>query len=193
MTLQNNVLLGETRQRVLKAIETLRSSNVNFEHAYDTYTKQYRMDAIGIFDPLNLSESIEPLLIVVGRNTSLQYYSSTRLLKGSTGSLTLKNGFDYIIGRRQPQDSKVVLWCANTNEEIEIAEYNPQSGTIPSRVHGAFCAIDPDHVMYTDLASSSGTVIVGEKPHSAFVRVYDPGSDKLPRIKFERINMERKD
>lgn len=193
MTMQNNVLLDETKQRVLKAIETLRSSNVNFEHAYDTYTKQYRMEAIGTFDPLNLSASIEPLIMVVGRNTLLQYYSSTRLLKGSAGSVALKSGFDYILGRRQPQDSKVVLWCANTNEEIEIAEYNPQSGIIPSRVHAAFCVIDLDHVMFTDLASSSGTVIVGEKPHSAFVRVYDPGSDESPRIKFERINMERKD
>jgi hypothetical protein len=185
---------GHLRDRVMKAIEQLRSSNSAFEQAYDTYVQQYGKDVITFNDHVNLADTVDPVIIVFGRNTAIKYFDSTRSVSGSLGSQSLVQGSEYIIGRRQPQDSKLVIWNAASGGESELEIYNPQAGTIPSRIHAALIFQDDRHVLFTDLSSSSGTVIIGESKHlGTFVRIYDPGSAEFPRIRFARTYTLRKD
>jgi hypothetical protein len=178
--------------KVFAAFQALRSANPNFEHAYDTYVQQYGKDAISVNDPVSLDQTIDPVVLVFGQTSFVQYKDSTKEISGSLGSFALRSDA-YIIGRRQPQDSKLVLWNPIDNAEIELEEYNARSSVIPSRIHGAFVAMNDGSVLYTDLSSSSGTVIFGElKEGGPFVRIYDPGPEDYPRFKVERINTTRK-
>jgi hypothetical protein len=195
MSVQNQVThLESLGNRVRDLLETLRSSNPDFEHAYETYIQQYGSDIVTVNEPINLVDTIDPVILIFGRNTSIRYSDSKRSLSGSIGALNLKVGSEYILGRREPQDSRLVVWGAKGEEEVELEAYNPEAGIIPSRVHGVFIFQDDRHVFYTDLGSSSGTVIVGESKHQgAFVRVYDPGTMDFPRIKVGHVYTTRKD
>ena len=194
MSAQNQLAqLDSLKERLAKTIEALRSSNRAFEHAYETYIQQYGKDTISIIDPVNLVDTVDPVILAFGRNTAVRYFDSKKLISGSFGSLNLKQGAEYIIGRRQPQDSKLMIWSPK-GDEVELESYNPEVGIIPSRVHAAIVFQDDQHVFFTDLVSSSGTVLIGEsKHHGAFVRVYDPGSAEFPRIKLVRVFTSRKD
>jgi hypothetical protein len=194
MSIQDQITESSSvRDRVIKTIEQLRSSNSFFEHAYETYVQQYGKDIIAINNPINLADTVDPVILVFGRNTAIKYYDSTRSIAGSFGSRTLKQGLEYIIGRRQPQDSKLVTWSVE-GDELDLEVYNPEAGIIPSRIHAALVFQDDRHVFFTDLGSSSGTVIIGESKHQgAFVHVYDPGSTQFPRIRFGRTYTSRKD
>jgi hypothetical protein len=183
----------EFRDQLTETFERLCSSNPAFEHAYDTYIQQYGKDVVTFNDPINIADTIDPIVFVFGRNTAIKYFESSRTLSGSLGSQILTKGSNYIIGRRQPQDSRLVIWSPGNNES-ELEAYNPQSSTIPSRIHGAILFQDDRHILFTDLGSSSGTVIIGEWRHQGtFVKVYDPGSAEFPRIKFVRTYTLRKD
>jgi hypothetical protein len=178
------------RNHVNKAIETLRASNQVFEHAYYTYTQQYG-NVISVCDPLNLVDTIDPVIMIFGRNTSVKYSNSKKSLSGSVGSIELRQGSEYIIGRRQPQDSTLVIWGPN-GEEVELEMYNPEAGVIPSRVHAAIVYLDEAHLFFSDLTSSSGTILVGEtKQRGPFICVYDPGSVEFPSVKLDWISTER--
>jgi hypothetical protein len=194
MSVQNQMTQSETlKNSLMRTIDRLRSSNASFDHAYETYIQQYGKDIIAVSEPINLADTIEPVILVFGRNTAIRYSDSKRSIHGSLGSLSLKQGSEYIIGRRQPQDSRLVTWSAE-GDEVELEGYNAEAGIIPSRVHAALVFQDDRHVFFADLCSSSGTVIIGESKHyGAFVRIYDPGSPEYPRVKFERVFTSRKD
>ena len=176
-----------------RTIEALKESNSSFGNAYETYTDQYGRDVIQVCNPLDLGETVDPVAIILGRNCVVYYYDSRKSLVGSLGSLELDSGIVYIVGRREPQDSKLVAWSPTDGREVELGEYNPSASRIPSRVHSAVMVSSERTVYFTDLCSSAGTIVVGESSRSgAFVRAYDPGSSKFPTINFERISTTRK-
>jgi hypothetical protein len=180
-------------ERVFSAIESLKISNQNFEHSYDTYTQQYGKDVISVNELLSFQGAIDPVILILGHNSSIYYIESKKQLVGSLGSLTLEKNSEYIIGRREPQDSKLVIWSAKGNIESDLEIYNPRSTVIPSRIHGTFLTSGENEVRFTDLCSSSGTVVVGEsKDLGPFVRVYDPGSPGFTQERIVLINTSRK-
>jgi hypothetical protein len=177
-------------ERVFETIEKLRSANPNFEHAYDTYTQQYGKEVVSINEPVKISGTIDPVTFVLGRGCSIFYYDSTREIKGALGYVRLEDEMVYLVGRRQPQDSKLVAWTPDGGE-VELAEYNHRAGIIPSRLHCAFI-VEIGVVYFTDLTSSSGTVVVGESDGEPFVRIYDPSPAGRPMIRLDRISTSRK-
>ncbi|MGI0092438.1 MAG: FHA domain-containing protein [Nitrososphaerales archaeon] len=137
---------------------------------------------------MNLAETIEPAALILAKNCTVIYNDYTKTLKGSLGSLYLKPGVVYVLGRRQPQDSNLVAWGSSSHGGVEIETYNARISTILSRVHAAIAFQDEKQVLFMDLGSSSGSVVVGESVKAgAFVRIYDPGNEKAPSTKFERI------
>ncbi len=174
-------------------MKDLASKSSNFEHAYSTYVQQYGGDVVTVNDPINLADTISPVIMILGRNTPLSYSDAKKSLYGSLGALELKQGYAYLIGRRQPQDSNLIAWSPD-GSETELETYNPEAGVIPSRIHAIILYQDERNILFSDLGSSSGSVVVGElKQKGAFVCVYDPGSVEFPRTKFDLISTERKD
>ena len=156
-------------------VGTLRTSNPDFEYAYETYSQQYGPSKI-VFDSecLNLSGTVDPAILIFGRNCVLRYHDSSKRLSGMLGSVTLEKDKSYVIGRREPQDQVVVCWSSK-GDEVDLAEYNSETSIIPSRVHGAFSHLPGEEICYTDLGSSSGTVIIGESLREGpFIRIYEP-------------------
>jgi hypothetical protein len=192
--LESQTLQTDNRkEKISQALENLRTSNPNFEHAFETYTQQYGRDAIVISEPLKLSGTVDPVVLILGRNCVICYYDSTTELKGSGGGLEIGPDTTCIIGRRQPQDSKLIGWIVGKNSEVELGDYNPRVGIIPSRVHGAIVSDPSGQAFYYDLGSSSGTIAIGDIPKvGPFVKIYDPGSPDFPAVKLERISMSRK-
>ena len=178
------------RETVLAGIDRLRGNNPDLQEAYETYVAQYGKEKLTVTEPLNLADTIDPASLILGRNCEISYYDNSKTLKGSLGSVNLQSGEIYVIGRRQPQDSKLVVWGPKGG--IELETYTARVGTILSRLHAAIAFLGEKEVLFTDLGSSAGSVIVGDSvKKGAFVRVYDPGTDKLPLIKFERIQTAR--
>jgi hypothetical protein len=183
--------LTGVKETILSEIEKLRAANPDLQEAYETYIAQYGKEKLLVCEPVNLADTIDPASLILGRNCTILYYDYSKTLKGSLGSLGLKLGEVYVIGRRQPQDSKLVVWSSRGGVELET--YNARVGTILSRLHAAIAFLGEKEVLFTDLGSSSGSVIVGDSvKKGAFVRVYDPGTEKSPSIKFERIQITRR-
>jgi hypothetical protein len=177
----------KVRETVLEGLEKARAANPDLEEAYDTYVAQYGKNKITVSDPFNLADTIDPAALVLGRNCTIFYNDYSKKLKGRLGSITLNLGEVYIIGRRQPQDSKLVVWSSHGQSELET--YNARVGTILSRIHAAIVFSGEKQVLFTDLGSSAGSVIVGESvSKGGFVRVYDPSTTDSPSIKFERVS-----
>jgi hypothetical protein len=178
------------KEMVLRGFETIRAANPDLQEAYETYVAQYGKDKITVSDPYNLADTIDPAVLVLGRNCTVFYGDYSKTLKGRLGSVNFKLGEVYIIGRRQPQDSKLVVWSLDGGVELET--YNARVGTILSRIHAAIAFPGEKEVLFTDLGSSAGSVIVGESMKTgSFVRIYDPGPDKSPSIKLERISITK--
>lgn len=174
-------------ERITEALDAIRARNAIFESAYESYVQEYGLSKISFNEAINIADTIDPVSLILGRNCVLSYLDSTKSLKGNLGSLELKWGDVCIIGRRNPQDSSLVGWTT-TGAQMDLQEYNPRASTIPSRVHAAIIMEGEHRVLFSDLNSSSGTVVVGElAPSGPFVRVYDPGSPSRPTIRFERI------
>jgi len=179
------VVIGN--EKILNAINSLKSYNSDFESAYDSYVQEYGTDKISFNETLNIANTIDPVSLILGRNCVLSYFDSSKSLRGSLGSLELRQGDVCIIGRRNPQDSSLVGWTTS-GTQVDLQEYNPRASTIPSRVHAALVYEGEHELLFSDLNSSSGTVVVGESSLSGpFVRVYDPGSASRPTIKFDRV------
>ncbi|MHB8566232.1 MAG: hypothetical protein ACYC7D_03545 [Nitrososphaerales archaeon] len=181
----------DQKEEIRKAISVIRAKSADFDFACETYTQQYGQEKISLdSEATSLSDTVDPLSIILGRNCVISYSDSKMTLKGNLGSIQLKPGACYIVGRRQPQDQKLVCWGPGSTTELE--EYNSRVSIIPSRVHGAFICSENDTVDYLDLGSSSGTILVGESLASGpFVKVYDPGAMR-PSIRFDRITTARK-
>jgi hypothetical protein len=181
-----------TTEKIRAAIDSLRSGNSSFEHAYDTYIQQYGIDAILVNEPLSLSGTIDSVVLAFGQTRFIRFKDQTKELTGTLGTFSLASEGAYIIGRRQPQDSKLIVWNPRDNSETELEEYDARSSYIPSRIHGAFIS-SAEGVSFTDLSSSAGTIIFGElKEGGPFVTLYDPGSENFPRFKVNRIQTFRK-
>ena len=100
--------------------------------------------------------------------------------------MELKAGEVFIIGRRVPQDSKLVVWGLRGGVELET--YTARVGIIVSRLHAAIAYLNEKEVLFMDLGSSAGSVVAGDSvSKGAFVKVYDPGTERTPMIKLEKI------
>jgi hypothetical protein len=82
-------------------------------------------------------------------------------------------------------DSKLVVWSGKA--ETEITQYDSHVRTIPSRIHAAIFT-DRNEVFYTDLGSSSGSILAGEttKPEP-FVALY-----ATSRVEVHKVTIEPK-
>jgi FHA domain len=188
--MQLSVAPTRVKEMVLSGFEKIRATNSDLQEAYETYVAQYGKDKILVSDPFNLAEIIDPAVLILGRNCTIFYGDYSKSLKGRLGSVNLKLGEVYIIGRRQPQDSKLVVW--SSQGAVELETYNARVGTILSRIHAAIAFPSEKEVLFTDLGSSAGSVIAGESIKTGgFVRIYDPSSNKSASIKFERISTTR--
>jgi FHA domain len=188
--MQLSVAPTRVKEMVLSGCEKVRAANSDLQEAYETYVAQYGKDKIVVSDPFNLAEIIDPAVLILGRNCTIFYGDYSKSLKGRLGSVNLKLGEVYIIGRRQPQDSKLVVW--SSQGAVELETYNSRVGTILSRIHAAIVFPSEKEVLFTDLGSSAGSVIAGESIKTGgFVRIYDPSPNKSPSIKFERISTSR--
>ena len=191
---QSTVVSKSFGDVVIGEIKKLRDANSQFQEAYDTYVQQYGEQRIVVSPATNLSGSIDPTIMVFGRNCFVWYNDSSKLLCGRIGSITLQKAKIYLIGRREPQDSKLVIWNS-AGDSTDLDEYNSQADTIPSRIHGAVGYLDDAQILYSDIGSSAGTIIVGQSPvmGGAFMRAYDPGLEESPSIKFSRVFTRKAD
>lgn len=154
--------------------------------SFSSYTGQYGEGAVKVYEPFKISDTIDPVVIILGRTTSLFYKDSRRLLSGTQNSIPIESGNVYVIGRREPPDSKLVVWSAK--EESEVEQYDSRIRVIPSRIHAAIFGLEDRSVMFADLGSSSGSILAGEtsKPEP-FIALY-----AAPRVTVHRIPIETK-
>jgi hypothetical protein len=163
------------------AVNELRKKHVSFEEAYASYTGQYGESSVIVHEPVRISDTIDPVIIVLGRTTSLLYRDSRRALTGSLGSVEIENGSVYILGRRASLDSKLIVWSRSAENEIE--QYDSRVRIVPSRIHAAIFAMEDGDVLFTDLGSGSGSILAGEtsKPEP-FITLYAPPSVGVHRV-----------
>ena len=169
-----------------ESVNNLRKKYPDFEEAYSSYAAQYGDDAVRVHEPFRISNTIDPVIIVLGRTTSLFYRDSRRALTGSLGSTELERGLVYILGRREALDSKLVVWSSNSETEIE--QFDSRVRIVPSRIHAALFASENGEVLFDDLGSSSGSILAGEttKPEP-FITLY-----ATPRIGVHRVAIRTK-
>lgn len=158
----------------------------SFDESFSTYTGQYGEGAVRVYEPFKVSDTIDPVVIILGRTTPLFYKDSRRLLSGSLNSVTIESGNVYVMGRREPPDSKLIVWSAK--EESEVEQYDSRIRIIPSRIHAAIFALEDGTVLFADLGSSSGSILAGEtsKPEP-FITLY-----ASPRVDVHRVPIETK-
>jgi hypothetical protein len=178
--------LTSFQARLTESVNDFRKKYPAFEEAYSSYAGQYGEDAVRLHEPFKISETIDPVIIVLGRTTTLSYRDSRRALTGSLGSLELERGFVYILGRREPLDSKLVVW--SRRGETEVEQYDSRVRIVPSRIHAALFASENGEVLFDDLGSSSGSILAGEttKPEP-FITLY-----ATPRILVHRVAIRTK-
>ena len=168
------------------AISEFRKKYEAFEEAYRSYTDQYGDNSVKTYTPYKISGTIDPVIIILGRTTPLFYRNSRRILSGSAGSLTIEPGKVYILGRREPADSKLVAWSSEGENELEL--YDSRVRAIPSRIHAAIFSMEADEVYFADLGSTSGSMLAGEsaKPEP-FVTLY-----ATPKVDVHKITIDAK-
>jgi len=177
----------ESLQLRLEAfLRELRTRWESFDEAFTTYTGQYGQDAVKIYDPFKISGTIDPVIIILGRTTPLFYRHSKRTLSGSLSSVAISAGGTYIVGRREPPDSKLIVWSSSS--EVEIENYDSRVRIIPSRVHAAIFSTEGGDVLFADLGSSSGSILAGEtaKPEP-FITLY-----ATPKVEVHRVTTRAK-
>jgi hypothetical protein len=172
--------LASIQSRLKTAIENIRQKHESFDEAYRSYTGQYGEGSVKAYDPCKISGTIDPVIIVLGRTTTLFYRDSKRLLSGSQNSITLESENVYILGRRQRLDSKLVVW--SQKDEVEIEQFDSRVRVVPSRIHGSILQLG-NEVYFTDLGSSSGSIVAGEtqKPEP-FITLYATPSVELHKV-----------
>jgi hypothetical protein len=181
-----STLSRDLNSLVWDQLEKIAESNPDFREAFDSYIQQYGHDKIRASEPTELGSFIDPLVLILGRNCVLSYDDSAKRLKGNLGSVTAFPGDMYVLGRREPQDSKLIAW--HPSGATELQEYSSRVDTIPSRIHGLFASLEKDRTIYTDLGSSAGTIVVGQSKNlGAVVRVYDPGQGDSGSVKLQRV------
>lgn len=89
-------------QRELAAVtDRMRKKYPAFDETISSYTGQYGENAIEVYEPFKISETIDPVIIVLGRTTPLFYRDSRRLLVGSLSSLIVEPANVYVLGRHR--------------------------------------------------------------------------------------------
>ncbi len=166
--------------------DKFRKKYQSFDEAFSSYTAQYGDGSVKVFEPFKISGTIDPVIIILGRTTPLFYRDSRRLLAGSLSSVLIDSGNVYILGRREPPDSKLIIW--SPKDEIEVEQYDSRVRIIPSRIHAAIFASEAGEVLFADLGSSSGSILAGEtsKPEP-FITLY-----ATPKVGIHRVTIEGK-
>ena len=164
----------------------LRKKYQSFDEAFSSYTAQYGDGSVKVYEPFKISGTIDPVIIILGRTTPMFYRDSKRLLAGSLGSIAVESENVYVLGRREPPDSKLIVW--SPREETEIEQYDSRVRIIPSRIHAAIFGLEGGEVLFADLGSSSGSILAGEssKPEP-FIRIY-----ATPRVDIHRVTIDAK-
>ncbi len=178
--------LASLQSKLRETIRLLRGKYVSFDEAYSTYTAQYGENSVKVYEPFKISATIDPVSIILGRTTPLFYRDSKRTITGSLSSITIDAEQFYVLGRREPPDSKLVVWSVTEESEMEL--YDARVRVIPSRVHAAIFAVEGGNVFFSDLGSSSGSILAGEtqKPEP-FITLY-----ATPRADVHRVTMDPK-
>ncbi len=178
--------LASFQKRLDNSLPLFRKKHPAFEEAYSSYAAQYGANSIRAHEPFKISATIDPVIIVLGRTTPLFYSDSRRLLSGTLASVELKKGALYILGRREPVDSKLIVWSMESESELE--RFDSRVRIVPSRVHAAILGEENGDVLFDDLGSSSGTIIAGEtsKP-DPFITLY-----AAPRVEIHRVELKSK-
>lgn len=178
--------LAKFQSMLTEAVDYCKKKYPSFDEAYSSYTAQYGDSSIKVYEPYKISGTIDPVAIILGRTTTLFYRDSRQTLTGSLNSLTIERGNVYLLGRREPPDSKLVVWSAA--EESEIEHYDSRVRIIPSRIHATIFSMGADDVYFADLGSSSGSILAGEssKPEP-FISLY-----ATPLIDVHRVTMDPK-
>jgi hypothetical protein len=178
--------LSSLKSKLGTVVDGFRKKYPSFDESFSTYTGQYGEGAVNVYEPFKVSDTIDPVVIILGRTTSLFYKDSRRLLSGSINSVSIESGHVYVMGRREPPDGKLVLW--STKEESEVEHYDSRVRIIPSRIHAAIFALEDGTVLFADLGSSSGSILAGEtsKPEP-FITLY-----AAPRVDVHRVPIETK-
>jgi len=178
--------LSSLKSKLGNVVDDFRKKYSSFDESFSGYTGQYGEGVVKVYEPFKLSGTIDPVVIILGRTTSLFYKDSRRLLSGSLNSVLIESGNVYVIGRREPPDSKLIVWSAK--EENEVEQYDSRIRVIPSRIHAAIFALEDGTVLFSDLGSSSGSILAGEtsKPEP-FITLY-----AAPRVDVHRVPIESK-
>ena len=178
--------LTSFQDHLVHSINLLRKKYPAFEEAYASYTGQYGEDSVRVHEPFKISETIDPVSIVLGRTTPLFYRDSRRTLAGSLSSVEIKSGALYILGRREPLDSKLLVWSKEAETEVE--HFDSRVRIVPSRLHAAILGAENGDVLFDDLGSSSGSILAGEtKKPEPFITLY-----ATPRVGIHRVEIKPK-
>jgi hypothetical protein len=173
--------LSSLQTRLLAAFGEFRKKYPSFDEALSSYTGQYGENSVKIYEPFKISDTIDPVTIVLGRTTSLLYRDSKRSLAGAIGSVTIDRGLVYVLGRRNSLDSKFIVW--SSKGETEIEQYDSRVRIVPSRVHAAIFASESGEVLFADLGSSSGSILSGETEEpEPFIVLYSPASTGIRKV-----------
>lgn len=177
--------LDSLQSRLDKVTQVFRKLYPSFDDAYTSYTIEYGESSVRVYEPYKISQTIDPVTIILGRNTPLTYRDSKRVLTGGVGHVSIEANETYILGRRTVTDSVMLVWSGKG--ETEITQYDSRVRTIPSRIHAAIFTEGSD-VLYADLGSSSGSILAGEtvKPEP-FVTLY-----ATPRVGVHKVTIEPK-
>lgn len=172
--------LATLQTKLAESIGNLRRKYPSFDHAVSSYTGQYGESSVKVYETFKISDTIDPVIIIVGRTTPLFYRHSKRELNGGLDSVIVDSGNVYVLGRREPPDSKLVVW--SVKGEVEIEKYDSRVTIIPSRIHAAIFGLEDD-VLFADLGSTSGSILAGEtsKPEP-FITLYGPPHMGVHRV-----------
>jgi hypothetical protein len=178
--------LAPFQEKLADSIDVFRKKYPCFEEAYSSYTAQYGENSVRVHEPFRISDTIDPVVIVLGCTTPLFYVDSRRTLNGSLSSIEIERGVLYILGRREPVDSKLVVWSKEAENEVE--RFDSRVRIVPSRIHAAILGTETGEVLFDDLGSSSGSILAGEtrKPEP-FITLY-----ATPRVGIHRVELKPK-
>ena len=178
--------LASFQEKLADSVTLFRKKYPAFEEAYSSYTAQYGDNSVRVHEPFRISDTIDPVIIVLGRTTPLFYADSRRTLNGSLSSIKIQRGLLYLLGRREPLDSKLIVWSRDAESEVE--RFDSRVRIVPSRIHAAILGSEGGDVFFDDLGSSSGSIVAGEtrKPEP-FITLY-----ATPRVGIHRVELKPK-
>jgi hypothetical protein len=178
--------LASFQEKLTESVNLFRKKYPAFEEAYSSYTAQYGQEYVGLHEPFKISNTIDPVIIVLGRTTPMFYMDSKRTLNGSLSSVEIKKAGVYILGRREPLDSKLIIWSKEGESEVE--RFDSRVRIVPSRLHAAILSTENGEVLFDDLGSSSGSILAGEtKKPEPFITLY-----ATPRVGIHRVELKPK-